>query len=272
MKPSLAILAICLVLCTAFKAVENIIAKLGLQEETARYFILKDFIGRFSTSPIDESEGNSDGTFDAIYVQTKSFQIPSARLLSSVIAGDKKVAAKELCEYVKAYVNSPEFLADYQKAREAAKPVSEPYAMDAETLAAQKAAVAEMEKNYETLKASKQVPEASLEEFRKTIVQMKATLATQGEPEPNKKKWLKQFPEDPAVIVKARLNEYLQLLATVDFNAQLTGTTVNNRKFVNAAYEKQTLKWKAIYRAGKDVNDVASAFAKEWLKGPIISK
>lgn len=77
---------------------------------------------------------------------------------------------------------------------------------------------------------------------------------------------MKIYPEDPAIIVKTRLNEYLQLLATVDFDAQLTGTTKNNRKFVKPAYENQSLKWKAIYRAGKDVNEVASAFAKEWLK------
>jgi hypothetical protein len=71
--------------------------------------------------------------------------------------------------------------------------------------------------------------------------------------------------------VKTRLNEYLELHATVDFNARLTGTG-SNQKFVNPAYEKKSLKWKAIYRAGKDVNDVAAAFAKDWLKGDVISK
>ncbi|HTF20936.1 MAG TPA: hypothetical protein VK658_22835 [Chryseolinea sp.] len=271
MKPSLTVLAICVVLCTAFKAIDNIISKLGMQEETARYFILKDFTGRFSTSPIEDGDANTD-TPGEISEQTKSFQIPDAKLLAAVISGDKRAAAKELCEYVKAYVTSPEFLSAYQRAREAAKPVSEPYSLDAASLEAMKASVAEMEKQYETLKATKQVPEASLEEFRKTTQQMKAKLATQGDPTPNLTRWNKLYPEDPAVIIKARLNEYLQLSATVDFGAQLTGATASNRKFVNPAYEKQSLKWKAIYRAGKDVNEVASAFAKEWLKGPIVSR
>ena len=74
------------------------------------------------------------------------------------------------------------------------------------------------------------------------------------------------YPEDPSVAVKARLNEYLHILATVDFSAKLAGTNKRNMKFVNPEYEQKSLKWKAIYRAGKDVNDVASSFAREWLK------
>ncbi|MEJ1238080.1 hypothetical protein WBG78_08125 [Chryseolinea sp. T2] len=263
MKTTLPILAISLVLCTVL-AVENIVEKLGLQEQTAKDFILKDFVGRFSTSPVDDANSEED-TSDKIAAETKIFQIPSAKLLSSVVTGDKKAAAKELCAYVKAYVNSPQFKSDYQQLREATKPESEPSGMDPAQIESFKASIAEMEKQIETLKASPMTPKEAITQYETTVKQMKAQIPT-GDPTPNKTKWMKTYPEDPSVMVKARLNEYLQLLATVDFTAQLTGKTVNNQKFAKAAYESQSLRWKAIYRAGKDVNDVASAFAKEWLK------
>ena len=258
-----------LLLCSAFAAIDNIIARLGLQEEAAKSFILKNMIGRFSASPIEQSDA---GPPESIEDQTKSFQIPKASQLSSIVAGDRKAAAKELCAYVKAYVTSPEFIAAYKKEREMAKPTSEPYGMDAATIQATRETVKEMEKQYETLKASKQVPESSLAEFKKAIAGMKAQLATIDDPTPNNTLWNKLYPEDPAVAVKARLNEYLQMLPTVDFEAKLTGTTANNKKFVNPAYEMKSLQWKAIYRAGKDVNEVASAVAREWLKGDIVAK
>jgi hypothetical protein len=261
-----------LLLCSAFVAISNIIARLGLQEETAKTFILKDMIGRFSGSSIDQSDGSAPELPESIEYQTKAFQIPNASLLASIVAGDRKAAAKELCEYVKAYVTSPAFVTDYKKEREMAKPTSEPYGMDAATIQQTRETVKIMESQYETLKASNQVPAEALAELKKTIAGMKAQLATINDPTPNNTLWMKTYPEDPAVAVKARLNEYLQLLPTVDFAAKLTGTTPNNKKFANPAYEKKSLQWKAIYRAGKDVNDVASAFARDWLKGDLTAK
>jgi len=270
MKTHLIIFAIALVCCMAFKAIDTIINKLGMKEDAARNYILRDFVGTFATSPIDDANSDSDGG-DEIYRQTKSFQIPNAQLLSTVISGDRKLAAKELCEYVKGYVTSPAFQTDYRQARENARPESEPTALTAEDLESMKQTVKVMEEQYKTLKESKMAPEAALAEFDKSIKDMKAQLAGQGDPTPNKTKWEKLYPEDPSLVVKARLQEYLQILGTVDFNAQVTGTG-NNQKFVNTAYEKQSLKWKAIFRAGKDVNEVASSYAKEWLKGPLVSK
>lgn len=249
-------------IATAFRALDNIIFRLGLQERSARSYILRNMVGRLATSPIEGSDLNLT---DSEYDQTKVFQIPAAPMLSAIMAGDRTAAARELCDYVKAYVNSPEFRQDYEKLREASKPESEPYAMDAATLQATRESVREMEKQYETLKASKQVPEATLAEFRKSIVGMKAQLAAVTDPTPHLTEWKRLYPEDPTVFVKARLNEYLELLGTVDFNAQVSGSP-KNQKFVNPVYEKKSLKWKAIYRAGKDVNDVAAVFAKEWLK------
>ncbi|MCH5717736.1 hypothetical protein [Niabella hibiscisoli] len=79
------------------------------------------------------------------------------------------------------------------------------------------------------------------------------------------------YPADPAVMVKKRLQEYLALVATVDFKAEITGSG-SSRTFVNPAYEAKPVKWKVIYRAGKEVNDVVTGFVKQWLAGEIIAK
>ena len=94
---------------------------------------------------------------------------------------------------------------------------------------------------------------------------MDALTEASKKPFPNKEIWEKTYPADPALLIKKRLQEYLTLAATVDFKATLTGSG-KKQVFTNSAYEKKSLKWKAIYRVGKEVNDVVTAFVKEWMK------
>lgn len=94
-------------------------------------------------------------------------------------------------------------------------------------------------------------------------------LEAAKKPFPGKDAWIKLYPQDPVVMIKTRLQEYLQISSTVDFSAKLTGTG-KKQTFVNPVYEKKILKWKDIYRAGKEVNEVITIFVKDWLKGEII--
>lgn len=249
------------ILCSAFtKIASDIITKLGIEERQAQQHILHNLIGRFDVDPINGNE--IDGADPAsVYNQLKGFKIPSAKLLPSIISGDKKGAAKELCEYVKNYVNSADFAAAYTKARNAAKPTEEPPVMDKQTIDAMKQGLKESEAARTKLKAMGQ-PTKSIDDG---IAQMKKMIAENGDPTPNKTRWEKLYPENPATAVKQKLEEYLKLAATVDF-AAITSGAGKKKIFANAAYEKKSLKWKAIYRAGKEVNDVATAFAIQWLK------
>ena len=79
------------------------------------------------------------------------------------------------------------------------------------------------------------------------------------------KEWEKNYPEDYRVMVKDRLNKFLKLARTVDFNAELK--TVNGlKKFVRADYEGKSYDWKQIFRAGKEVIVPAMEFAEQWVK------
>jgi hypothetical protein len=250
----------------AFKAADNIISQLGIGDDTANWYIQHNIVGSFSSSSqVEEDRGTAGNSAGSIYEQLSHFRLPYCRELPAIIAGDKAAAASKLCTYVKDYVSGPAFKAEYEKEREAAKPTSEPYRPDSATLQAQKDAIKQMEDLIPVYKNTAGVPASSITEMEKGIQQMKKDMAASEDPTPNKTKWMKQYPQNPELLVKARLQEYISLVATVDFSAKLTGTG-KNQKFVNPEYEKKSLKWKAIYRAGKETNTVVTAFVKDWLK------
>jgi hypothetical protein len=242
---------------SAFKITNEILERLSMEQKSAQWFILNNFVGSFSTGPISNGYDSED----------ESFKIPYVKLLPSIISGDKTGAAKELCDYVKRYVSSEEFITDYNKRREEALPLM----VDGKTIATLRGNIIVYGKNIKNYKTdTKYVAEQQLllDADQKSL---DAMLETAKKPFPDKELWEKAYPTDPAILVKKKLQEYLQLVATVDFTAKLT-TTGNRAKFVNPVYEKKNLKWKAMYRAGKEVNEEVAAFVKEWLKGEIIPK
>ncbi len=244
-------------IAAAFKTADGIIEKLGMQQSSARYYIMGNFLGNFN--------GDAEG-------DRNDFQIPYVKLLPSIINGDKTGAAQELCQYVKQYVNSEEFAETYKKKRDEAKPESEPWRPEQTMIDEQKKSVIEMEKQIAAMKKNKQIPASTIQSMEKGIADQKKMIAEWSDPTPNKTKWEKNFPGDPSVVIKRRLEEYLAIVATVDFNAALTAADkYGKKKFTNLEYEKKSPEWKAIYRAGKDVNTVVTAFVKDWLKGPVMS-
>ena len=254
--------ALAVIVSSAFKIASDIVEKLGSDHKWVEQNILNDLIGDHDHRPVDVSVVTD-------YDESRYFKIPYLKLLPSIAQGDKQGAAKEACQYIKDYINSEEFITSYSEARNKAKPTSEPYRLDAETMADLKKSLKESENNLAQMKANGMSAEY-IKQMEKSIVDQKKFIAEQSDPTPNKTKWQQMYPENPAVLVKARLKEYLDIAASVDFNAKLT--EVNKlKKFVNPTYEAKSLKWKAIYRAGKDVNDVAVAFVQEWVKGEVIA-
>lgn len=247
---------------TAFKIVNDIIERLGMMQSSAQGNIVSNLVGNFSSGPMNAyDEDGSD--------PTSTFRLPYVPKLSTVISGDKATAAKELCEYVKAFINSEVFITQYNAQRQSAMPLTD-NGNSLSTLLGNKIVFEKNINNYKT--DTKYVAEQQklMDENQKRI---DALIEESKKPFEGKANWEKKYPADPSVVVKKRLEEYLQLVATVDFNAALTEPDKYKvKKFTNPAYEKKSLKWKAIYRAGKEVNDVVIAFVKDWMKGEIIAK
>lgn len=255
------------IITAGFKIADDIFTRLGMQQETAQYYFMNNLVGRFDNGPMEL--GSESGDPNSVYNQLKSFRLPYARTLKNVIEGDKAAAAAEMCDYVKKYVNSVEFIEKYNSQREAAMPLTE----RGSTLSDLRKNKIVFEKNINNYKTdTKYVAEQQklMEENQK---KMDALMEAAKKSFPGKDAWEKAYPLDPSALIKKRLQEYLQLAATVDFTAKLTAPDKYKiKKFVNPVYEKKSLKWKAIYRAGKEANDVVTAFVKEWLKGEIIAK
>jgi hypothetical protein len=250
---------------TAIKVVNDIIERLGMDQKFVQGNIVSNIVGRFSSGPMDDNDnsrivGDEESNFRLPYVP--------ALKLSTIISGDKAAAAKDLCDYIKKYVNSEEFLVEYNKQRENAMPRIN----YAPTLGSLKADKIVYEKNINNYKTDTKYVAEQQKKLDETQKQINTISEAAKKPFPGKANWEKKYPMDPAVLVKKRLQEYLQLVATVDFNAALTAPDKYKiKKFINPAFEKKNNKWKAVYRAGKEVNDVVTAFVKEWLKGEIIS-
>lgn len=182
--------------------------------------------------------------------------------------------------WTKAYVNSAQFAKDYAAYREQSKPTAPEYEMTIdeelaqqrkerqEQLAEAKKSVAEMPAEYR--KAAEEGYKAAVEsmkqmdtpEFRKMEregLEMQRKGAEESYQE-DIARWEEALPADPKVLVKQRLEEFLDATEDVDFDAELNG-----RRFKSAAYERKPSEWKLAYRAGKEPVEKARKFAEQWL-------
>ena len=182
--------------------------------------------------------------------------------------------------WTKAYASSPQFAKDYAAYREEAKPQPEQYerTVDEElaakrkerqdSLAESKKSIAEMPKEYRKIaedgykaavEAMKQMDTPEMRRMERDGIVMERQQDAKNHAE-RMKQWEKEFPADPKVLVKQRLQDFLRETASVDYAAKLNG-----RKFANAAYESKSSEWKLAYRAGKAPTEKARMFAQTWL-------
>lgn len=227
--------------CTAFTIYgDDILARLGIDKSYADETVFANVAG-------------------------EDFRLPYAKLLPSIVQGDKVGAAKELCAYIKEYCKSDEFKKAYAYKRESEKPTSEPPRMDAESLNSMKESLKELETLLKN-PSIKSMPKQVVDSYEKTADGMKVMIADAEDPTPNKTKWEKKYPPVPDTLIKRQLRKYLSMAASVDFNAELTTNKDGKKIFVNKEYEQKSSQWKACFRAGKEVNDAIKIFVQQWLK------
>jgi len=76
----------------------------------------------------------------------------------------------------------------------------------------------------------------------------------------DKEKNEKLYPAEPEDMIRKRLQDFLDISATVDFDAVLNGN-----EFVKSDYVKKNSWWKMCFRAGKPVVEAAREEAQKWL-------
>jgi hypothetical protein len=76
--------------------------------------------------------------------------------------------------------------------------------------------------------------------------------------------WNEEFPPTIKELIKKRLKEFLDLTATIDFNAKLEKRG-NRFYFVDPNLEAKDENWKRLFRAGKETIQPARVYAQQWL-------
>ena len=209
-----------------------------------------------------------------------------AKNAKNIALNNRAAIANDLLAYTKQYINGPAFKKEYEKMRSDAKPeMPTEKLLTKEEVRAEKLAEAEksLKKSEETAKVSAdmaKIMKPTIDMLKKQLVDYKdpnnkhIEMYHQSEKYEYEKriksyeerlaKWTKEFPADYKVKVRERLQRFLDLSATVDFNAELKQVG-NKKKFVNPEYEGKAYDWKQIYRAGKEVIEPARKFAEQWL-------
>lgn len=260
-------------LLSAFFILNSIFERIGLDEEEARKTLLTNLLGTSDKAyrpGTSSNEVEDNGTSNGSSGSTASvFVIPRAKLLSALATGDKSTAAAEMCQWVKTYVSSPEFAQAYAKQREALKPPpgNDVVKPDAETIQSTKESVKSLEKDMVAMRKEPGMPAATVQVMEKTLAEMKRSLEAWEDPNYRITQWERQYPTDVKQLMKRRLQEYLAIAGTVDFGAALrTGSGSGTRYFVKSEYEAKSRQWKAIFRAGPEVNTTVTKFVKDWLQ------
>ena len=212
-----------------------------------------------------------------------------AKSAKNIVAGNRAAVTKDLLTYTKEYINTDAFKKEYEKKRAGTKPM-EPQKKIAKTkeeirkgmIDDTKKAIEDMEKQMPTfapdvkkIMAEMLVSQKQqLKDYQDPNSQLIEIMA-QGEKmtvendlknyDERIKKWETEYPVNSGVFIKKRIQQYLDIVSTVDFTAALKDVN-GKKKFVNDTYERKSADWKKVYRAGKEVNDVAKAFAASWIK------
>jgi flagellar biosynthesis GTPase FlhF len=188
-----------------------------------------------------------------------------------------------LYDYIRSVVNSESFRQRYNEEHEANRP-KEPVK---EVVQKMDEAQAQMIKALEDQLNSPYLDEASKQELRKSIEEMKKQLSQTDTKdqlgqmdEMAAKNAEEKYQNDMAAyktelaeweksrdinyMLKSRLQAFLDLTASIDFNANLVQSD-KKMVFENPVYESKDYMWKACFRAGSTTIKQARLKATEWL-------
>ena len=209
-----------------------------------------------------------------------------ASAAKKVAVNDRVAIANDVLSYSKQYVNSTEFKKEYEKARVSSTPVKPADPKTKEEIQAER--IASLKKSLEEgEKAMKTLPEDMKSAFLDVQQMLKDQIKEMEDPENDMLEmfaqgekythenamqqyeaamsaWHKNFPENPNLMIRSRLQKFLEVTSDVDYTAALK-EEYGLKKFVSPVYERKPDEWKMAYRCGKPVVESARTFARQWL-------
>lgn len=214
----------------------------------------------------------------------KYFSFPSNTNIKTYPQNKRVAAVLKLGSYVRNYLFSPDFMRQYQLLREEKRPkvplsiqervkiqIEEFSQLLKESEKASKKAGPELRSIYEnSIKQYKQRISALENDYDPQHPKEMEGILIQHEYDTDDyrfriKQFEREYPEDLKAFIRMRLQHFLQVTATIDFNADVVELS-GKKKFVNQTYEAKPPVWKYCFRAGKGVTSAARSLAEQWLK------
>ncbi|MGB8191762.1 MAG: hypothetical protein WCF67_07585 [Chitinophagaceae bacterium] len=212
------------------------------------------------------------------------FAQPSTNTYKKYPTGKRAEAVQQLGLFTKNYLLSVEFQKRYQEEIELMKPTA-PKTMEErmqEQLADFRKMIKDNEESYKKVADNmKPIIESNIKGLKDYIAiyedknhpkhaRQMQSLKMQADGD---LKWYQdqvakleqKYPKDIKQFLKMRLQEFLNMSADVDFDAELVQDG-KLKRFVKREYESKSMNWKYCFRAGKETVDAARQFAQQWLK------
>jgi len=205
----------------------------------------------------------------------------------NIALADRAAATADLLAYTKQYLSGASFKAAYDKLRMDAKPL-EPVDNTRSKEQIRQDKIAETKKLLANTGNSINTGNADMKKILQPVLDMhKKNLAAYQDPNSKEidllyqsqldrrrkevedyqkftKEWEQRYPADCKAFIKARMQKYLALAATVDFTAT-THERNGKQVFDKSEYQYKPNDWKMIYRAGAAVYEDTRAFAEKWM-------
>ncbi len=211
-------------------------------------------------------------------------QLPAT--ISKIAANARVTIVEDALQFAKEVTRTPEFSEWWAQFRDGRKPTppGPPKTMEAlrkEQLAKSQRDIDQLKKAMtDVAEDQKAVFKQTIEMMQQSMEQMEATETAHdsemnmymlqayeqslSEHKQSLAKWEQEYPADGQAFVKLRLQQYLELIKTVDFGAKLKPVD-KVMKFVDPKYESKSWLWKSCYRAGKAPNLAAERAVRGWL-------
>ncbi|MFL5740460.1 MAG: hypothetical protein ACJ75B_09615 [Flavisolibacter sp.] len=215
-------------------------------------------------------------------------QYAGAKNARNIITGNRVTVVNELVAYAKKFTGSAEFKKMYEFERNKHKPAApDQFHVNVDSIRA-----AEKQKIMDAIEQTKANANSTNPKIRNAVPYRLETLnkeLTQLDDPNNKTIQLKvsqlegfnnsvttsyasqlekfniDYPENPQLLIKKRLQEILDITSDVDYHAE-TKQVGKYNYFVNNDYEKKPKEWKLAFRAGKAATDAVRAAAQKWLQ------
>jgi hypothetical protein len=212
---------------------------------------------------------------------------PDRQLFKSATPAARAAFIKTYLGWMKAYMESATFQAEYAQYRQAQKPTPPESAGTADEQYAKQ--VAEQQKSIEEMKKNvAKMPPEMQKQMQETIKQMEAMVA-QNAKDPQMVAMMKQayssqaesdkqaykvrlaeyenkYPTDSRALIALRLRQFLDLTKDIPFDAKLVPAGNGKMKFADPQLESKPANWKLYFRAGKEVIEAGRSFTSEWLR------